>query len=385
MSHIESSLRNRVIFVVGAPRSGTTLLAALLCAHSEIAGTTAESWMFERGVGELFFDYETENRLGAFVSRPQLVELIREMTDGVLGRMRDRMQPGARYVLEKTPTIADRPEIPLMRKLECYPDAWYVHVVRDRDATVDSLMKASFSGNPSRRASEQWIDDGVRGVRHVFGAAENYREVSYEDLASEPQVVLAALYSWLGLECDEDVLGRVEMLSKERYAPHRPRYGADGDERPTDTPIPGPSRRPWRRRHGRTAADQGSPDAAFGDAFGKAFKERDEAALEKLTAPAVEVTVRTADGDLEVTAADGRRALLDAGRATFASAFVSESWAVLTGESVSVLFSGIRPDGTRVDLCCMAVVRGGVATRVAVLSVGSLAGRTLREWSPGLP
>ena len=38
-----SPLRDRVIFVEGAPRSGTTWLVTLLATHPEIAGVEAES------------------------------------------------------------------------------------------------------------------------------------------------------------------------------------------------------------------------------------------------------------------------------------------------------------------------------------------------------
>ena len=54
MGRQDSPLQGRVIFVEGAPRSGTTLLVTLLATHPEIAGVQAESHLFDFGQGWLY-------------------------------------------------------------------------------------------------------------------------------------------------------------------------------------------------------------------------------------------------------------------------------------------------------------------------------------------
>ena len=71
----DSPLRERVIFVEGAPRSGTTLLTALFSAHPDVAGVTGESRLFERGVGLLFDNHESGGHLDTYVSRAELADL----------------------------------------------------------------------------------------------------------------------------------------------------------------------------------------------------------------------------------------------------------------------------------------------------------------------
>ena len=53
-----SPLRDRVIFVEGAPRSGTTWLVTLLATHPDIAGVQAESHLFDFGVDRVFDNIE---------------------------------------------------------------------------------------------------------------------------------------------------------------------------------------------------------------------------------------------------------------------------------------------------------------------------------------
>lgn len=81
---IESSaLRDRVIFIEGAHRSGTTWLLTLLATHPDIAGVEAESHLFDFGLDRLFdnFDNPPMPRLQSWVAREELVDIVRELRD----------------------------------------------------------------------------------------------------------------------------------------------------------------------------------------------------------------------------------------------------------------------------------------------------------------
>src|SRR3954451_19450644 len=107
-----SPLRDHVIFVEGAPRSGTTWLVTLLATHPEIAGVGAESHLFDFGVDRLFdnFEHRDEYRHGLtrYLDRDELVDLVRDVCDGVLLAMRSHVSAGAspEFVVEKTPIAA---------------------------------------------------------------------------------------------------------------------------------------------------------------------------------------------------------------------------------------------------------------------------------------
>src|SRR4051812_48466444 len=110
MGIADSPLRDRVIFVVGAPRSGTTWLLNLLTTHPEIAGVEAESHLFDFGVDRLFDNFDGRNPgirpgLRAYAERAALVDAVRDLCDGLLLAMRSRVSAGKTpFVVEKTPT-----------------------------------------------------------------------------------------------------------------------------------------------------------------------------------------------------------------------------------------------------------------------------------------
>src|SRR5215213_6080282 len=121
MGIADSPMRDRVLFVEAPPRSGTTWLAVLLATHPEIAGTAAESHLFDQSLMSLYESYETtgpDASLGAFAAREELVELVREFSDGIFLTMRSRIKPDASFVVEKTP-LAVSPRTVMSRKLEC--------------------------------------------------------------------------------------------------------------------------------------------------------------------------------------------------------------------------------------------------------------------------
>src|SRR3954464_2899425 len=98
MGRGESRLRDRVIFVEGAPRSGTTWLVTLLATHPEIAGVDAESHLFDFGLDRLFDNLEHRepllHGLQRYIDRDQFVGLTRDFGDGVLTAMRSRVSNG---------------------------------------------------------------------------------------------------------------------------------------------------------------------------------------------------------------------------------------------------------------------------------------------------
>src|SRR3954471_275304 len=125
-----SLLRDHVIFVEGAPRTGTTWLVTLLATHPEIAGVDAESHLFDFGEDRLFdnFDHRDPDYHGLtkYLERDELVDAIRDLCDTILMAMRAHVSVGPLppFVVEKTPIRRAANGLDLARKAECYPDAW---------------------------------------------------------------------------------------------------------------------------------------------------------------------------------------------------------------------------------------------------------------------
>ena len=362
------------------------MLSALLTAHPEIAGVGTESHLFESGwgVGALYDNYEGDSHgsyLAGYVSRERLVDLVRDLCDGVFEEMRSRVAPQARFVVEKTAAPLVRPEVPLARKRECYPDAWALHVVREPAAVVRSLRRAPWNPERSRAGSERWRRGAVAAIRAAYRDHPRYREVGYEELVSDPTATMDGVFSWLGLESGEELRTRVSRLAGQRFSELR--GGIDGGgatvlrrgARAAAKRALGPARRLAGRVDGGVAGRR-----ELAEAFATAVSGSDARALARLTAETLVVELRSGEGDLR---ADGERAvaaLAAVGRRVFARDYLSQSWAVTTGDPfTTVLFSGLRSDASRVDLAWSLGIADGRITRVGLVSAGSLDGRPVRE------
>lgn len=386
----ESALRDHVIFVEGAPRSGTTALVALLALHPRIAGVASEAHLFDQALAGAFNLLDgTQSRrphLAAFVSRGDLVDLARQFSDGVLDRMRQATRPQAEYIVEKTPAVRRHPEVALSRKFECYPDAWYVHIVRDEEEVVRSLMRLPmWTEEPNEGECRRWWQDAVTAVRGTLGGAPRYREVDYADLNRDPVTTVTEILSWLGLTVEPELRDSIKAASRERFAPGGGRDPLKNDEA-SDVPEAGsqfgrtPRAREWRARARRALglwnATKGIRRQHPAASLATGFRRGDQASIGTLMAPTAELAVRTALGDRVAAGPEVAEVLAAIGHEIFAPPFVSQWWGIARGRPFStVVFSGLRPDGRRVDLSMSVTAHRGRVSRIGLIIAGSPSGR----------
>ena len=403
MGVANSPFRDRVVFVEGAPRSGTSWLAALLATHPAVAGVANESHLFDIGVNLLIENYELrepwQSYLSGYLSREQLIDLIRDLCDGVFGHLRDETKPQASYVLEKTPVGERHADVETARKRECFPDAWYVHIVRDGAAVTRSLLRTPFAQNRSAEDCARWWRDGVAGIRKALVDHPRYREIQYEELLADPAAECASLFDWMGLDYDEALLQLLRVHSQERYAPHEalPERGpaSVGAATKGRLAIATATGRDLARRLARRSAPAGAtprgPDAPettrAAQAIGRlaeAFDRCDPDGLRAVTSDSLELDLHTGHGDLRVTGENARAALLDAAREAFRPRFAVQSWIGTVGDPFhALLFSGRKHDGTHVNLSVNVALSDDRISRIVLISAGALRGRILGEWTPG--
>src|SRR4051812_47172161 len=390
-----SPLRDRVIFVEGAPRSGTTWLGTLLATHPEIAGVDAESHLFDFGVDRVFDNFEGRDPhmhgLRLFIERGELVDLVRDFCDGVLLAMRSRLSDGSvpPFVVEKTPIAAKPEPLDLARKRECYPDAWYIHIVRDREAVTRSLMRSPWMWDRSYEACSAHWELTVGHARATLGDLPRYREVSYEDLRANPAEVCRGLFEWIGVSAGEQVLETAGVLSREPYSdlgaivPPPPRIRSSLRALPRRR-LESARAALRRRLNGESDVEPGRR-ATF--LFARALRERDAEMLRSLTAPSLEVVYRSAGLDMSHRGDEARAALVSIAEDTFERRYASEWWASADGGSgewwtsapgkpfYTVFFSGLAGDATRVDIAIGLVLEDDLVRRAVVISAGPLTGR----------
>jgi Sulfotransferase family len=232
---------NPYVFVVGCPRSGTTLLQRMLDHHPRLA-VANDTHFIPHGIDdrsgevdppltaaavERVRTYRRFHRLGvsddavataAAVAR-SYADFVRRLYDE-LARMR-----GKAYAGEKTPSYVRR--LPLLHGL--FPQARFVHIIRDgRDVTLSALEWATETKGPGKLSL--WRDEPVAVAalwwrRHVEkgmsdGArlgTDRYREVRYERLVADPEPEMRRLARFLGLDDAEEMT--TFHVGKTRSAP----------------------------------------------------------------------------------------------------------------------------------------------------------------------
>lgn len=218
------------LFVVGAPRSGTTLLRYVLDAHESFACPPETKFI------PALRDALARSQVGPALrslglSEREVDRHARRFVAGILDAYAERR--GKRRWADKTPNNAfaldfiDRvfTEEPL-----------YCFVVRHPFDAVQS-MDESFSHGPSpdpdvaRFVAEHgrtktgfarlWDDVNRRLLAFAAGRERRVHRVRYEDVVADPRATLSALFAFLGEPFDPDLAQRALAM------PHDPGYGDD--------------------------------------------------------------------------------------------------------------------------------------------------------------
>jgi hypothetical protein len=225
---------NPFVFIVGCPRSGTTLLQRLVNAHSLIAITPETQWL------PRFFTNQAGLTPDGLVTRAFIPHLLEHSRFPALGISREHLErllgtgepvPYARFVSglfdlygraqdkrlvgDKTPGYVRK-----IRTLHAlWPKAKVVHLIRDgRDVCLSALdwkrkagrmadLYATWEEEPVITAALWWADHVQRGRKQGRPLGPQlYREVRYEALVSQPAKECAALCAFLGVPYDERML-----------------------------------------------------------------------------------------------------------------------------------------------------------------------------------
>jgi hypothetical protein len=222
------------VVVLGVSRSGTTLLKAMLDAHSQLA-IPSESYFLP----QLWDRHGERPDRDAFVGDLSRLERVREWgvdPEDVRTRLPERptfaeaVQSIFQLYAESRgkPRFGDKTPL-YMQHLDvlerAFPDARYVHIVRDgRDAAFSLLAmtrKPRFNLSRPRGVGDfaaAWKRE-VRAARR-FGRTHPYHELRYEDLVEQPELRLREVCAFLGLEYEPGMLEYHRREDPSLYADH---------------------------------------------------------------------------------------------------------------------------------------------------------------------
>jgi hypothetical protein len=188
----------RMIFVVGARRSGTNWVGRIIGTHPDVASITNESYLFH-SLGELERRFQHGSKgswqlATIYVDRPVLVDALRAFCDTVLSTVLEEAPGHPQRLLERTPDHWRQ-----LRLIgEVYPGAHVVHIVRDGRDVARSLVAMPWGPDDLADAAQEWVD-AVQQGRAEGQRLQHYAEVRYEALLADPRAGVAALFDALEL------------------------------------------------------------------------------------------------------------------------------------------------------------------------------------------
>jgi Sulfotransferase family len=281
---------NPYVFIVGCPRSGTTLLRRMVDAHPQVAITRETHWIpewFKRRTGITPQGLVTGDLIPTLLAYPKFRNL------GIDAEQLERLldangslsysdfvsavfdlygqQRGKQLVGDKTPGYVR--EIGTLHDL--WPQARVVHLIRDGRDVCLSALAWERKAEQFRRRFETWAEDPVTTAMlwwrwHVLLGREEgirlgpglYFELRYEALVRDPEAECRKLCEFLGVPYEEAMLRYHEGRTR-----NRPGLPAKHAWLP-----PTPGLRDWRTQMPADALERA--EAAAGDVLDELGYER---------------------------------------------------------------------------------------------------------------
>jgi hypothetical protein len=215
------------IFIVGANRSGTTLLRLLLNAHSEISIPDEINYFYGFDWSVSYKNWQSPSlsrpAFEAFVDRflttnePKVPGLdLSSLRPKILNGPIDLRQP---YKLllehwaqfngkvrwgEKTPGNIYHAQI----LLDMFPDATFIHLIRDPRGGVASMKRVAFYTEDAvfNALNRHKVMTHGRTYFHTHVPAEQRIEIRYEDLVVDPRQTLKKICSFIQVPYEETML-----------------------------------------------------------------------------------------------------------------------------------------------------------------------------------
>ena len=225
------------VFVIGAPRSGTTVLAWALAQHPDFwtgAETDFLFLLFGQGHLRRALRSAAERPDGGWLAKNGVAEtdLLAALGTALNAVFTSRSR-GRRWV-DQSPTYT----LMLDELADLFPTARFLHILRDGRNVVASMVHSGFAApwaSDFALAAQTWALYTQAATAFADRVPERTLTVSYPSLSDEPEACLAEVLAFLGADDDE----RPARLVRSRRI--NSSYQPDGAR---DEPYRGPGD-PW--------------------------------------------------------------------------------------------------------------------------------------------
>jgi hypothetical protein len=238
----------RRVFIIGNPRSGTTLLRLMLNKHTKMsvppeAGFLA--WLYKTFSNFTFSEKNAEAFIEALKKTSKienwnldfhaLEEYIKKQKPADYSRLIDAVYAYySKYILKKDVELyGDKNnfylnEIELLHRL--YPDAKFLHIIRDGRSVAVSYKELNAKAIDAKYApdlpvdiekiAQEWTQNiGTIETSFETLGPDQHFTVRFEDLISKPEEVLRDLCHFLDIDYDEEMLNYYKTTESEGLEP----------------------------------------------------------------------------------------------------------------------------------------------------------------------
>lgn len=188
------------VFIIGSPRSGTSVLAWALAQHPDFWTSGETDFLYHLfGRGKLGQAWQASKVEGGWLQRHQVtrVELMSSLGLG-MNLMISKRTGGKRWV-DQSPTYTTMVDT----IADLFPDGLFIHIMRDGRNVVQSMINSGFAtpwANDFDEACRTWawfVDQAVG-----FGARfpDRYLAVPYDFMTQSPDPCFAGIMEFVDAE-----------------------------------------------------------------------------------------------------------------------------------------------------------------------------------------
>lgn len=203
---MSSVLDKQFIFIIGAPKSGTTWLQIMISAHPQVC-TTVELTLFSKYTAPWIKAWKAEaaniqqgrwnQGLPFLWSEDEFYGYLKEFLSKVYEKVLS-INPQATHVLDKHPGYSMHVEDINM----LLPGARFIHMIRDgRDVAVSMVaaqQRIGYGTGTIQDSAAEWKRN-VRAAQETTQYHDRYMEVRYEDLLISGANTLKSVFDFCGL------------------------------------------------------------------------------------------------------------------------------------------------------------------------------------------
>lgn len=211
------TVRSPAPFIVGADRSGTTLLQAMLDAHPDLAIPPETYWLPDaiHLCQESTLPHQILSDFIVQQPRWPLFRLSEDMVRAAIQAVQPfdlaealrsvyrlfAQQAGKTRWGDKTPHYLMH--LPILSHL--FPEARFIHLVRDGRDQALSILDTAWGPKTLVGAAQRWQQE-VRWARWSARTVPHYLEIRYEQLVSNPEPVLRKVCKFIDLAWHPQIL-----------------------------------------------------------------------------------------------------------------------------------------------------------------------------------